>query len=123
MQSFLFRALAVGAVLALAFFALDHFVERIYMPPVNYVFVVVFGVLTVRIHKWLLSANEKSPKLFVTYFMGSISVKLFLTLIALLIYIYINREERVEVALSFFVTYVAFTVLEVTALYNKMITK
>lgn len=120
MQTFLFRALAVGSVLALLFFVLDYFVDRIYMPPVNYIFVLIFGLLTVRIHKWLLDANEKSPKLFVTYFMGSISVKLFLTLIALFIYIYLNREERVEVALSFFVTYVTFTGLEVTTLYNKL---
>ncbi len=117
-KSFWFRTSFLALVLWTLLYLSALFSSNLSFPLVVYIFIGVFGLLTIGIHHLLMSANEKSPQRFVTYFMGSVSAKLFLTLIFLLLYLYFNREERVVVALSVFGTYVVFTTLEVVSLYR-----
>lgn len=117
-KSFWFRTSLLAIVLWALLYLSALFSSNLSFPWVVYIFVGVFGLLTIGIHNLLMSANEKSPQRFVTYFMGSVSAKLFLTLIFLLLYLYFNRDERVVVALSVFGTYVVFTTLEVVSLYR-----
>ena len=116
--SFWFRTSLMALVLWTLLYLSSLFSSNLDFPAVVYIFIGVFGLLTIGIHNLLMSANEKSPQRFVTYFMGSVSAKLFLTLIFLLLYLYFNRNERVVVALSVFGTYVVFTTLEVVSLYR-----
>lgn len=115
---FWFRTSFLAVFLWILLYVSARFSSTLNFPVVVYIFVGVFALLTIGIHNLLMSANEKSPQRFVTYFMGSVSAKLFLTLIFLLLYLYFNRDERVVVALSVFATYVVFTTLEVVSLYR-----
>jgi len=106
---------------ALVLFGLNHFLPNVQIPIISYIFLGLFAVITFLIHQWLIAANQKSPQQFVTFFMGSITLKLFFTVTLLFVYLYLNREERVPVALSFMSTYLLFTVIEVVSLYKLMV--
>jgi hypothetical protein len=118
--TFWIRTLLIAVTLSAFLFGFELVVARLSFPLAVYLFVWAFALLTIGIHNLLMSANEKSPQRFVTYFMGSVSVKLFSTLIFLFVYLYFNREDRIAVALSVFGTYVVFTALEVLTLYRKL---
>jgi hypothetical protein len=86
------------------------------MPIVLYIAVVFFGLLTVVLYRNILQANEKSPRRFVTAFMGSVTIKLLVTLAFLAIYLYFDRVNKVQVALGFFVIYIGYTIVLVKSL-------
>jgi uncharacterized membrane protein YobD (UPF0266 family) len=77
---------------------------------------VFFGLLTVVLYRNILQANEKSPRRFVTAFMGSVTIKLLVTLAFLGIYLYFDRVNKIPVALGFFVIYIAYTIVLVKSL-------
>lgn len=106
---------------AIILFGLDYYLPNVQIPMVSYIFLGLFTIITFLIHQWLVAANQKSPQQFVTFFMGSITLKLFFTVTLLFIYLYLNRAERVPVALSFMSTYLLFTVIEVVSLYKLMV--
>lgn len=112
-----------AVVNAMVLFGLDYYIANVQIPIVSYLFLGLFAIITFLIHQWLIAANQKSPQQFVTFFMGSITLKLFLTVTVLFVYLYLNREERIPVALSFMSTYLLFTVIEVVSLYKLMTTR
>lgn len=111
------------AINALTLFGFNHLLPNVQIPLVSYIFLGLFAIITFLIHQWLVAANQKSPQQFVTFFMGSITLKLFFTVTLLFVYLYLNREQRVPVALSFMSTYLLFTVIEVVSLYKLMVPK
>jgi hypothetical protein len=117
------QVLLWAALNAMILFGLNYFLPNVQIPLVSYIFLGLFAVITYLIHQWLVAANQKSPQQFVTFFMGSITLKLFFTVTLLFVYLYLNREQRVPVALSFMSTYLLFTVIEVVSLYKLMVPK
>jgi len=109
----------LGAVLFITFL-----IGREYsLWPVPFVILAVipsFAILTALLFRNVLKSAQKSPQRFVTAFMGSVTTKLLLTATFLGVYIYSNKEEKVEVALSTFVVYISFTILLVRSL-NKLV--
>jgi hypothetical protein len=95
--------IATAAVLLTGIYGLSLVMT---MPIVLYIAVVFFGLLTVVLYRNILQANEKSPRRFVTAFMGSVTIKLLVTLAFLAIYLYFDRVNKVQVALGFFVIYI-----------------
>lgn len=120
---FFIYAAAVAVIFLSSLFVIDQYAEGIVVPNTLFGFVVVFSGLTYILHAWLLRANERSPKAFITYFTGSISIKLFFTLIFLLVYLYFNRSEKWIVGLTTIVVYLTFTAMEVVSLYKKITSK
>jgi hypothetical protein len=121
--SFGLQILMWTALNALVLYGFNYFLPNVPIPLVSYLFLGLFALITLLIHRWLVAANNKSPQQFVTFFMGSITLKLFFTVTLLFVYLYLNREQRVPVALSFMSTYLLFTVIEVVSLYKLMVPK
>jgi hypothetical protein len=105
--------IATAAVLLTGIYGLSLVMT---MPIVLYIAVVFFGLLTVVLYRNILQANEKSPRRFVTAFMGSVTIKLLVTLAFLAIYLYFDRVNKVQVALGFFVIYIGYTIVLVKSL-------
>jgi hypothetical protein len=105
--------IATAAVLLTSIYGLSLVMT---MPIVLYVAVVFFGLLTVVLYRNILQANEKSPRRFVTAFMGSVTIKLLVTLAFLGIYLYFDRVNKISVALGFFVIYIGYTIVLVKSL-------
>tara|TARA_R110002049_G_scaffold82535_4_gene209956 strand:+ start:1986 stop:2216 length:231 start_codon:yes stop_codon:yes gene_type:complete len=58
----------------------------------------------------------KRPQLFVTYFMGSMIVKLFIALGIMLITIWFNREDKFPLAIAFMALYFSYTALSISSI-------
>jgi hypothetical protein len=71
------------------------------------------GVLTILVHRMMMNADKISPQRFLIAFMGGVSVKMFVSLIVLAIYLHFATRMRAEMAIWFFLVYVLFTAFEV----------
>lgn len=85
-----------------------------------YIFYVYLYGITLLIHYILNSKIHKKPQAFVTYFMGAMSVKLFLSLIIMLIVLWFNRDIKVQLAVVFMVLYLFYTLLSVLSIIPKL---
>jgi len=89
--------------------------------PVAYWFSLAFiAVLTIVIHKILIKANDKRPQLFVSYFMGALTIKLFFSAILLVAVGLIAKEQLTFTAIAYLIAYVLYTVAEISDLLPRM---
>ncbi|MDX9906798.1 MAG: hypothetical protein RBS55_09455 [Bacteroidales bacterium] len=88
-------------------------------PPVLYLFLLLFFIVHSAVHYVLLKITSLNPRKFVSYFMLSTTLKLFLYLIVLIFYV-INTQQTVMVpVIAFFIMYIIFTVFEVISIINQ----
>ena len=81
---------------------------------------VYFPLITLLIHSVLLKQINKRPQLFINYFMGSMTVKLFLSMILLLVVLYTQPNVRISFALIFMFMYLVYTALSIVVLFKKL---
>lgn len=79
-----------------------------------------FYALTALIHFILVRAAGKRPQEFVSKFMLSLVIKLFLSLFIIVIYAFTHREQAVQFSLTFSVLYMLFTVFEVLVIMRHL---
>lgn len=116
LRSFLLiTALNVAGAWAVAQYLMDITV------PIAYWFSLAFiALLTLVIHRLLLKANDKRPQLFVSFFMGALTVKLFFSAIVLLAVGLIAKDQLTFTALAYLVAYVLYTAAEIADLLPRM---
>lgn len=81
---------------------------------------VYFPLITLLIHSVLFKQINKRPQLFINYFMGSMTVKLFLSMVLLLVVLYTQPNVRVSFALIFMFMYLVYTALSIVVLFKKL---
>jgi len=81
---------------------------------------VYFPLITLLIHSVLFKQINKRPQLFINYFMGSMTIKLFLSMILLLVVLYTQPNVRISFALIFMFMYLVYTALSVVVLFRKL---
>lgn len=89
------------------------------LPWVLYLNTLGFGVLTLLLYRNILKANEKSPRRFVTAFMGSVTVKLLLTAVIVGILLYFDKTHKSQIAVGMMVIYLVYTLVLVKSLTNR----
>ena len=100
--------LIVAAVLLVAVYALHTAV------PLSFWICLVFLLLLFGfVFQTLIKANQKKPQTFVTVFLGTLTGKLFLSAIVILVVGLIDRESLKFTAIAYFVAYVTFSFLEI----------
>lgn len=113
-------------VIALLTFALAciHFVliqlTKLVWHPSYIVLYVYFPLITSLIHGVLLKQINKRPQLFVNYFMGSMTVKLLLSMVLLLVVLYTTPSVRISFALIFMLMYLIYNALSVGVVFKKL---
>lgn len=120
MRSFLITLMILTAANVLgAFVSANYFLDT--GVPFSYWLSLSFiAVLTYIVHKQLIAANEKRAQLFVAYFMGALTVKLFLSVILLIVIGLVVREELAFTAVGYMIAYVLFTTAEIKDLLPRM---
>lgn len=107
------------AVLSALLFSLHYFsFERLGIQLTS-LYALFYGFLiliTLVSHVLIMKQLDKRPQLFVTYFMGSMTIKLFIALGLMLVVLWFNREDRVPLAIVFMVLYFAYTFLSISAI-------
>ncbi len=101
--------LLIGIIGAIA--AADFFLSS--SVPLSFWLSLAFIVITtIIIHRVLLQANEKRPALFVAYFMGTLTGKLFLSAMILLVVGMVDRPHLKFTAVAYFAFYAILMVVE-----------
>jgi hypothetical protein len=90
------------------------------IPIVLHFFNLGYYLFTLFSHQQLIKSNEKPGAAFTTVFMGSVTLKLLLTMAALGIWLYFVKENRAIVGIGVFPLYIAYTILEVVDLQKTL---
>jgi hypothetical protein len=110
MSKFLTKGVILTAILGALLMAVMQ-LAKLAIPETLYLVILGYFGLTIFLFQSMLKAHAKSPARFVTSFMGAVAIKMLATLFFLAAYLYINKENRVEMAMSVFVIYISYTVL------------
>ncbi|MDZ4749971.1 MAG: hypothetical protein SGI87_00035 [Flavobacteriales bacterium] len=108
--SFLLKLIILIVLVGACIFA-ANFSQKVTIPEISYVLVLLYGLITFLLYRNIISATKKNPQRFVTAVMGSIIVKLFTSAIIVTVYVVLKQPNRVELALSLFFIYAVFTAL------------
>ena len=92
-------------------------IPQYYFPyfPVIPVFLLV---VTAGVHIFLIRASENDPRKFTSKYLGAMGLKMFIYLVFLVVFLFIDTARAVPFLVSFLVTYAAFTIYEVLSILN-----
>ena len=79
---------------------------------VSWFIFIYFIFITLVFHGGLLRASLGKPQVFIRYYMGATTFKLFIHVIVLIFYSLFNRNDAVQFIITFLVLYSLFTFFE-----------
>jgi len=120
MKSFIIRTLSLSLIIAaLAFIIFYYLIPQFYLPIFPFL-LLFFVVVTIGIHSFLTKAGKKRIRQFSTFYMGSVTAKLFIYLIFIIVYVLTNKENAIPFIIMFFILYLLFTFFETYSLLNSL---
>lgn len=90
-----------------------------YLASYPYLILLVAAVTTLG-HLWILRASAQNTMKFNTAFMASVTLKLMVYLLFMLIYLLIDRSQVIPFVLTFITFYLLFTIFEVIQVLNDL---
>jgi hypothetical protein len=118
LKNFIKRLSLFSLLIAIISFILyTYIIPHLYIPiyPILFAF---FVISTLSVHALLTKAGKLKINKFSTYYMGSISAKLFLYLIFIIIYVVVDKKTAVPFLITFLILYFLFTFFETISLLN-----
>lgn len=103
-----------------AFWFYNQNADPQYTHPHGWVSFGVFAGVTGLVHMFLLRAAQKDPKAFVRGFMAANTIKIFIYLAFLIVFVLFMKTGAVVFIAEFAVFYLVFTVFEVSLLYKHL---
>lgn len=108
-----YRDLIILLIIGIAgVYCISHFYLEQSVPTSFWLSLTFIVITTIVIHRVLLDANTKRPQLFVAYFMGTLTGKLFLSAMILLVVGMVDRPHLKFTAVAYFAFYALLTVVE-----------
>lgn len=112
-----FKDFAIVIVLSsVSKFLVARYLLETNVPNTSWIGFLFISVLTLIIHNFLLRASTKRPQLFVASFMGSLTAKLLLSAMFLVVVGVLVKEELKFTAISFFILYALLTIVDIKSL-------
>ncbi len=75
-------------------------------------------LVTIMVHVYLIKSSENNPRKFTSRYLGAMGLKMFIYLVFLVVFLFIDTAHAVPFLVSFLVTYAAFTLYEVISILN-----
>jgi hypothetical protein len=97
------------AVLCLAYIGIRQW-SPMRLPTVIFGAIVGYALLSMLLFNYLDASLKANPRRFATAIMGTTAIKMFATMAFLGIYLYIDRSQKLMVALGVFAIYIIYTV-------------
>ena len=111
---YLKNAVVFTALLSLVAGVLSFTLPKEYFVPQIWMILVYFLVISVVFQMVLLQKQKGEPKKYIRAFLASTTIKLFIHMIALIVFALLNRDEAIPLIIAFFCCYLLFTIFEVT---------
>ena len=104
-------------ITALGYGLFLFFIPQYYFPhfPVIPAFLLV---VTIMVHVYLIKSSENNPRKFTSKYLGAMGLKMFIYIIFLVVFLFIDTTHALPFLVSFLVTYAAFTLYEVISILN-----
>ena len=118
LRKFTFTLLFIALIITvLGYGSFLFFVPQHYFPyfPVIPAFLLL---VTLLVHIYLVRASENDTRKFTTKYLGAMGLKMFIYLIFLVVFLFIDIARAVPFLVSFLITYAAFTAYEVISILN-----
>ena len=120
LKKYIIRLLIFSLLIAIIAFALYATVlSRFYLPVMPWV-LLFFVLISLATHYILIKSGESRITKFSTSFMGVTSIKLFLYLIFIVVYLINDKSNALVFVISFFILYLLFTVFETSTLLKDL---
>ncbi|MBK7212289.1 MAG: hypothetical protein IPH88_03100 [Bacteroidales bacterium] len=125
MKSSLFRFSINLAILSLALviiaFAVNTLAPHMITPALPWL-LSFFIISTFLIYYLLINASKGKFNKFTNTFMAATVIKLLVMLTVVAVYVYLHKSDAIRFVITMFVLYLAYTLLEITALlkFNKV---
>lgn len=114
-QTFFLLNLALFAVLTCLYLLFTHYRADEYNPVIPGIFV-AYLIMNQFFLKMLQKSHKRSPRRFVSAFLGVVGIKLMSSMVFLLIYLMaVSVDDAINVTISLFIAYMSFTILLVRA--------
>jgi len=120
-RKFALRLILLSAILVIISTALILLLPADIITPVLPFMILYFFLITIIVHYFLTKAIGYSSRKFVSYFMLTTFLKLFIYIITIFTYVYFNRSDLLPFIISFFVLYIFYTVFEVVNITHKTV--
>jgi hypothetical protein len=117
---FIKKIIIFSAILASISFLLFAYAIPQYYLPVFPFLLAFFVVSTIAVHALLSKAGKHKTSRFSAVFMGSITAKLFLYILFIIIYILIDKSTAVPFLVAFLILYFLFTFFETVFLLKDL---
>jgi len=120
LKKYIIRLLIFSLIISVVVFALYNTVlSKFYLPVFPFI-ILFFVLISLGSHYILLKAGKSRISKFSTSFMGITSLKLFLYLIFIVVYLIIDKSQALTFVLTFFIIYLLFTVFETSSLLKDL---
>lgn len=111
---YLKNVIVFTALLSLVAGILSFTLPEEYFVPQIWIILIYFLVISAVFQMVLLQKQKGEPKKYIRTFLAGTTIKLFIHMIALLVFALTNRDEAIPLIITFFCCYLLFTVFEVT---------
>jgi hypothetical protein len=120
LRNYIRRIIIFSAIVfALAYFLFYFVIPKHYIR--IFPFLIAFFVITsIIVHSILTKAGKQKITRFSIFFMGSITAKLFIYTIFIVIYVLVDKSTAVPFLISFLILYFLFTFFETYSLLNDL---
>ncbi len=120
LKKYIINILAFSLIISIIALAVFYFwLPQFYLPVFPFL-ILFFVMVTIGVHLFLTKAGKRTIRQFSTFYMGSVTAKLFIYLIFLVAYALTHKEQAISFILTFFILYVLFTFFETYSLISSL---
>ena len=119
-QQFIIRLTLLAGFLAAIVFAIDTWLCDCYVGSYTWYSLLFLYILTVGVYSLSYFGLKKGNQLFMTTAMGSVMLKLFGSIIFIIIMLALGVENKANFVVAFFVFYFLFTAFEIYCLLHNL---
>jgi hypothetical protein len=117
-RRFIINMLFITVTLLILGYALFFFLIPQYYFPYFPVIPFFLFVVTILVHIYLIRACENDPRKFTSKYIGAMGLKMFIYLVFLVVFLFLDTARAVPFLVGFLITYVTFTTYEVISILN-----
>ena len=117
-RKFIITLLFIALIITLLGYGLFLFLIPQYYFPHFPVIPAFLLLVTIMVHVYLIKSSENNPRKFTSKYLGAMGLKMFIYLVFLVVFLFIDTAHAVPFLVSFLVTYAAFTLYEVISILN-----
>jgi hypothetical protein len=117
-RKFIITLLCIALIITVLGYGLFLFLIPQYYFPHFPVIPAFLLVVTFMVHVYLIKSSENNPRKFTSKYLGAMGLKMFIYLVFLVVFLFIDTARAVSFLVCFLVTYAAFTLYEVISILN-----